>query len=74
MRIEWVFFWFSNISYECPLKLMDHSEISLRDDKNVFLMLQNPIKIWKVHGNTVDSYKAEKVREWRKFFLISRTA
>lgn len=52
---------------------MDHSEISLGEDKNLFLMLQNPIKIWKVHENTVDSYKAESVRERMKFW-ISRSA
>lgn len=74
MRVEWFFYWFSNISYECPLKLMGHSEISLKEDKNLFLVLQNPIKIWKVHESTVDSCKTERVREWREFFWISRTA
>lgn len=53
---------------------MDHSEISLKEDKNLFLVLQNPIKIWEVHENTVDSRKTERVREWREFFWISRTA
>lgn len=37
-------------------------------------MLQNPIKIWKVHENTVDTYKTGRIMEWRKFFWISRTA
>lgn len=32
-------------------------------------MLQNPIKIWKVHENTVDTYKTGRIMEWRKFFL-----